>query len=54
MWRDELSRQWVCQARQERLRNLDKRDKSALAGYENDFMGTGFSTNSNPPGKRAA
>lgn len=50
MWVDKEERQAVERALQERLKKLNRRDKAALAQFEHDFMGTGFSGNSNPPG----
>jgi hypothetical protein len=47
MWIDTEEQRQVELALQERLKKLDKRDKATLARFENDFMGTGFSNNSN-------
>ncbi len=54
MWIDPEERRQVQLALQERLKKLDKRDKAALARFENDFMGTGFSYNSNSKEASAA
>lgn len=47
MWVDQEERREVERAQQERLRKLNRSDKAALAQFEHDFMGTGFSGNSN-------